>query len=292
MRFDFRDKVVVVTGGAGDIGTAFATLAADRGADVVVVDIDARRASRTAEGLSRPGTSIAGDLIDRAFVDALVETVERRFGRIDVLVNNVGMTSTARFDVRSVESIEHELAVNLVSPLVLTRLAIPLLRGSKDPRVVTTVSLAGIFPQGETPIYAASKFGLRGAMLSIGLDLRAKGIRAGSVLPSAVDTRMLQQEAIDGGNSLQFQNPPQQPADVVRAMVSLLDRPRLEVYPRRGESLLTRVTMLAPNLLPRLLPLFRGKGERGQDRYLHTLERRGLVRRDGGRWDWVEAERV
>lgn len=292
MSFDFRDKVVVVTGGAGDIGTAFATLAASRGADVVVVDIDARRASRTAEGLSRPGTPIAGDLTDRAFVDALVETVEDRFGRIDVLVNNVGMTSTARFDVRSVESIEHELAVNLVSPLVLTRLAIPLLRGSKDPRVVTTVSLAGIFPQGETPIYAASKFGLRGAMLSIGLDLRAKGIRAGSVLPSAVDTRMLQQEAIDGGNSLQFQNPPQQPADVVRAMVSLLDRPRLEVYPRRGESVLTRVTMLAPNLLPRLLPLFRGKGERGQDRYLQTLERRGLVRRDGGRWDWVEAERV
>ena len=292
MSFDFRDKVVVVTGGAGDIGTAFATLAADRGADVVVVDIDARRASRTAQGLSRPGTAIAGDLTDRAFVDALVETVEGRFGRVDVLVNNVGMTSTARFDVRSVESIEHELAVNLLSPLVLTRLAIPLLRGSKDPRVVTTVSLAGIFPQGETPIYAASKFGLRGAMLSIGLDLRAKGIRAGSVLPSAVDTRMLQQEAIDGGNSLQFQHPPQQPADVVRAMVSLLDRPRLEVYPRRGESVLTRVTMLAPNLLPMLLPLFRGKGERGQDRYLHTLERRGLVRRDGGRWDWVEAERV
>jgi short-subunit dehydrogenase len=202
------------------------------------------------------------------------------------------MTSSARFDVRSVESIEHELAVNLVSPLVLTRLAIPLLRGSRDPRVVTTVSLAGIFPQGETPIYAASKFGLRGAMLSIGLDLQAKGIRAGSVLPSAVDTRMLQQEAIDGGNSLQFQNPPQQPADVVRAMVSLLDRPRLEVYPRPGESVLTRVTMFAPNLLPRLLPLFRGKGERGMERYLRTLERRGLIRREGSRWEWAEAERV
>lgn len=292
MSFDFRDKVVVVTGGAGDIGTAFATLAADRGADVVVVDIDARRASRTADGLSRQGTPIAGDLTDRGFVETLVETVLERFGRIDVLVNNVGMTSAERFDDRSVESIERELSVNLLSPLVLTRLAIPLLRASEDPRVVTTVSLAGIFPQGETPIYAASKFGLRGAMLSIGLDLRAKGIRAGSVLPSAVDTRMLQQEAIDGGNSLQFQNPPQQPADVVRAMVSLLDRPRLEVYPRPGESVLTRVTMLVPNLLPRLIPLFRGKGERGQDRYLHALERRGLVRQDGVRWEWAEAEHV
>jgi len=292
VRFDFHDKVIVVTGGAGDIGTAFATLASDRGARVVVVDIDAARAAHVAGGLPRPGTPIAGDLTDRQVVTDLVETVGERFGRIDVLVNNVGMTSAERFDDRSVESIEREMSVNLLSPLVLTRLAIPLLRASQDPRVVTTVSLAGIFPQGETPIYAASKFGLRGAMLSIGLDLRAKGIMAGSVLPSAVDTRMLQQEAIDGGNSLQFQNPPQQPADVVRAMVSLLDRPRLEVYPRLGESVLTRVTMLVPNLLPRLLPLFRGKGERGQERYLHTLERRGLVRRDGAGWDWVEAERV
>ena len=292
MRFDFHDEVVVVTGGAGDIGAAFATVAADRGADVVIVDIDARRAARTAEALSRPGTAIAGDLTDRGFVDDVVETLEARFGRIDVLVNNVGMTSSARFDDRSVESIERELAVNLLSPLVLTRLAIPLLRASKDPRVVTTVSLGGIFPLGETPIYTASKFGLRGAMLAIGLDLRAKGIRAGSVLPSAVDTRMLQQEAVEGGNSLQFQNPPQQPADVVRAMVSLLDRPRLEVYPRPGESVLTRVTMLAPNLLPRLLPLFRGKGERGMERYLRSLEQRGVVRQVGSDWDWAEAERV
>ena len=292
MSFDFRDKVVVVTGGGGDIGAAFAAVAADRGADVVVVDIDARRAARVAEGLPRTGTPIAGDLTDRAFVDELVGTLGSRFGRVDVLVNNVGMTSSERFDERSVESIERELAVNLLSPLVLTRLAIPLLRRSADPRVVTTVSLGGIFPLGETPIYTASKFGLRGAMLAIGLDLRSKGIKAGSVLPSAVDTRMLQEEAVDGGNSLQFQNPPQQPADVVRAMVSLLDRPRLEAYPRPGESVLTRVTMLAPNLLPKLLPLFRGAGERGMERYLRTLEKRGLVRREGSRWEWVEAERV
>jgi NAD(P)-dependent dehydrogenase (short-subunit alcohol dehydrogenase family) len=64
----------------------------------------------------------------------------------------------------------------------------------------------------ETPIYTASKFGLRGAMLAIGLDLSDKGILAGSVLPSATDTRMLRQEAVQGGNTMQFQDPPQQPA--------------------------------------------------------------------------------
>ncbi|WP_367325702.1 SDR family NAD(P)-dependent oxidoreductase [Streptomyces sp. HUAS ZL42] len=287
--FDFHDKVVLVTGGAGGIGSALCRRFATGGARCVVVDIDGDRAKRVALELPGTGhTAIGCDLVDRAQVEHLFDQIAHTHGRLDVLVNNVGMTSAERFDVRSVESIEYEIALNLTSPLVATRLAIPLLQASRDARVVTTVSLGGIFPLGETPIYTASKFGLRGAMLAIGLDLRSKGILAGSVLPSATDTRMLRQEAVDGGNSMQFQDPPQQPADVVAAVVSLLDRPRLEAYPRPGESRLVRLAMLAPNLLPRLFPLFRRRGERGMARYLEELRRRGLTRQVDGRWELVE----
>jgi hypothetical protein len=108
------------------------------------------------------------------------------------------------------------------------------------------------------------------------------------VLPSATDTRMLRQEAVDGGNALQFQDRPQQPADVVAAVVSLLDRPRLEAYPRPGESRLVRLAMLVPNLLPRILPLFRKRGDRGMARYLEDLRQRGLAQRADGRWELVE----
>ncbi|ONI91956.1 oxidoreductase [Saccharothrix sp. ALI-22-I] len=238
-----------------------------------------------------PGAGHAGigcDLLDHADVERLFARVAVDYGRRDVLVDNVGMTSAERFDVRSIDSIRQELDLNLLSPLVTTRLAIPLLRASGDARVITTVSLGGIFPLGETPIYTASKFGLRGAMLAIGLDLEAKGILVGSVLPSATDTRMLRQEAVDGGNAMQFQDKPQQPADVVVAVVSLLDRPRLEAYPLAGESLLVRLAMLAPNLLPKVFPLFRKRGERGMARYLEDLRRRGLARQVGGRWELVE----
>ncbi|MET7573216.1 SDR family NAD(P)-dependent oxidoreductase [Streptomyces sp. NPDC005492] len=287
--YDCTGKVMLVTGGAGGIGSALCRRFAVGGAVCVVVDIDGERAKRVADTL--PGNGHLGlgcDLLDRAGLADLFEQVAVTFGRLDVLVNNVGMTSTERFDVRAVETIEREIDLNMISPLVATRLAIPLLRVAPDPRVITTVSLAGIFPQGETPIYAASKFGLRGAMLSIALDLEGKGIRVGSVLPSATDTAMLRQEAVDGGNSLQFQDPPQQPSDVVAAVVSMLDRPRFEAYPRFGESLLVRFTMLVPNLLPRLLPLFRKRGERGLARYLEDLRRRGLARQVDGRWELVK----
>ncbi|MGW3960684.1 SDR family NAD(P)-dependent oxidoreductase [Amycolatopsis sp. NPDC005003] len=288
MSYPLRGKVILVTGGAGGIGSALCHRFAAGGAVCLVADIDTARAERVTAALPGSGhTGIGCDLLDRAAVERLFDRVSAAHGRLDVLVNNVGMTSAERFDVRSVESIRREIELNLLSPLITTRIAIPLLRAAADPRVVTTVSLGGIFPLGETPIYTASKFGLRGAMLSIALDLRDKGILAGSVLPSATDTPMLRQEAVDGGNALQFQDPPQQPADVVAAALRLLDRPRLEVYPKPSESYLVRLAMLAPNLLPRLIPLFRKKGERGMARYLEELRGRGLARRDGGRWELV-----
>ncbi|ONI91101.1 oxidoreductase [Saccharothrix sp. ALI-22-I] len=291
MNYDFRDKVIAVTGGAGGIGSAMCRRFAFGGARCVVVDIDEIRAVRVAGELPGSGhVGIGCDLMDWGQVERLFQQVDAAFGRLDVLVNNVGMTSTERFDVRDIPSIEREVGLNLVSPLVTTRLAIPLLRGSRDPRVISTVSLAGIFPQAETSVYCASKFGLRGAMLSIGLDLREKGILAGSVLPSATDTPMLRLEAVEGGNSMQFQEPPQQPSDVVSAVVSMLDKPRLEAYARPRESLSARLAMLVPNLLPKILPLFRKRGDRGMARYLEDLERRGLARRTDGRWELV-AER-
>lgn len=279
-RLDLTDKLVVVTGGGGGIGSAFAARAAERGAVLVLVDIREDAARRTADAL--PGglerhRALAADLTDREHVEQLLAAIQKEFGRIDVLVNNAGMTSAERFDERSVESIHLELTVNLYAPLMLTRLAVPLLRAAPDPRVVTTVSLGGIFPLGETPIYTASKFGLRGAMLSIALDLREKGILAGSVLPSATDTRMLRQEALDGGNALQFQDPPQTPDHVAKAMLRVLDERKIEVYPKVSESWLVKTAMLMPNALPRLMPLFRGKGERGMRKYLEDLRRRGLL---------------
>ena len=282
MSFSYRDRVIVVTGGAGDIAGAFIRPAAARGARIAVVDIRGERAAEAARLLPGSGhRDYACDLTDEAEVAALLGRIAADFGRIDVLALTAGMTSAERFDERSVASIRTELEVNLLSPLVLLRLAIPLLRRSRDPRVITIVSLGGIFPLGETPIYTASKFGLRGAMLAIGLDLAQKGIRAGSVLPSATDTRMLRREAVEGGNALQFQDPPQSPAVVARTMMRLLDSPRLEAYPRRSESWLVRIGMLAPNALPRIMRLFRRRGERGMARYLAELERAGYVRREG-----------
>jgi len=281
-RFLYRDKIIVVTGGAGGIGSAFARRAAANGARMVIVDLDEVRGQALVGDLPA-GDGPAEHLFLRADltipeqIAGVLERINDRLGRIDVLVNNTGMTSTERFGDRSLASMERELLVNTLSPLYVTRLALPLLRRSADPRVITTVSLAGIFPQAETPIYCGSKFALRGAMLSIAVDLRPEGIKVGSVLPSATDTRMLHMEAINGGNLLQFQDPLQAPSVVAKTMMSLLDRPRLEAYPKPRESYLVRAVMAVPNSLFFLLPFFEGKGIKGHQDYVAKLIERGDI---------------
>ncbi len=286
MKFDFRNKVFVITGCAGGIGSHLASVVAEKGSLVVGLDLNENKLNKVIKDL--PGENhlaIAFDLTDKSAIKSAIEKIDNKHHRIDVLVNNAAITSAERFDERSVASIETELDINLLSPLILTRLAIDLLNKSSDPRILTTVSLGGIFPLGETPIYTTSKFGLRGAMLGIGLDLKRKGIKVSSILPSATDTPMLHREAIEGGNSLQFMDPPQSTDKVVQSFLKSLDKPKLERYPKPSESWLVRIAMVVPDLLPKLMPLFVGRGNKGHKRYLKELEKRGIIKSVNGKYE-------
>jgi len=289
MAYSYANKVIVITGGAGGIGSHLARDFSAQGARMVLLDISQKRLDTVISELSGSDhLGIALDLTDRKAIADAIAQIQSKYVRIDVLIPNAAITTTDRFDVRSIESIEYELDINLRSPLVIIRSCMDLLKKSADPRIITTVSLGGIFPVGETPLYTISKFGLRGAMLSLSLDLAAKGIKTGSVMPSATDTPMLQREAVEGGNSLQFMDPPQKTADVVKAFKKMLDKPRFEVYPKPSESWLVRIAMLFPSQLPRLMPLFVGKGNRGHKRYLKELETRGIARQVNGVWEFIE----
>jgi NAD(P)-dependent dehydrogenase (short-subunit alcohol dehydrogenase family) len=286
MKFDYFEKVFVITGAAGGIGSHLAKEVASQNAKVVALDINQNKLDQLINAL--PGNdhlTICFDLTDKLEMKKAIDQIASKYGRIDVLVNNAAITSAERFDERSVESIEQELSINLLSPLLFMRLAIDLLKKSRDPRIISTVSLGGIFPLGETPIYTTSKFGLRGAMLSLSLDLEKKGIKVSSILPSATDTAMLHKEAIEGGNTLQFLDPPQTTDDVIKSFKKTLDNPKFERYPKPSESWLVRIVMLVPDLLPKLMPLFIGRGNRGHKKYLKELEKRGTIKLVNGKYE-------
>ncbi|KPB86036.1 3-oxoacyl-[acyl-carrier protein] reductase [Pseudomonas syringae pv. maculicola] len=276
--------VVLITGAAGGIGQAICAQLIRRGMQLILADIDEKQLRVLAESLGEDAFPYVVDLTNQESLAGLMTYIESEFGRLDVLINNAAIAVVEAFDTRSVESISRELNINLVAPLILTRLAIPLLKRSNDARVISTVSLGGVFPMPESPIYCASKFGLRGAMLSIGLDLAEKGIKVGSILPTATDTQMLRKEAIEGGNALQFIAPPQSPDDVARQVLLMLDKPCLERTPKPSESLASSLAMLFPNLLPRTTRLLQKRGEKGMKKYIESLGERGLAHRVEGIW--------
>lgn len=278
-------RVALITGGAGGIGRAICRGLIERGIQCVLADRDQVALDRATAELGPAAAGVEIDLTDFAKLPELLALVQARYGRLDILVNNAAITGTGHFEDRSVDNILGELNINLLSPIVLTRLAFPALQRGGDGRVINTVSLGGIFPLPETGIYSATKFGLRGAMLCLGMDSERHGVRVGNVMPSATETPMLMREAIEGGNTLQFMDPPQQPEDVARQVMRMLDNPCLERYPRASESWTVRLAMLMPNLLPKLIPLFRKKGVRGHARYLESLQRRGLVQVRAGKWE-------
>lgn len=281
-------QIVVITGAAGGIGRQLCKQLIENDPNqliqIIAFDRDVKGLHELTRQLGPRVHGVPVDLTDTTALGNLIEDIRARFGRIDTLINNAAVVMTGPFAERDPALIEFEIRINLIAPLVLTRLSVPLLQQSSRPHVINTVSVAGVFPTPESAIYSASKFGLRGAMLSIALDLKNHGILVSNVMPSATDTDMLRQEAISGGNVLQFMDPPQLPEDVAGLICRVMKNPKMESAPRPSELWLTKLAMLFPNQLPMLLPLFKRQGERGLKRYLNQLETRGLIEREGMGW--------
>jgi NAD(P)-dependent dehydrogenase (short-subunit alcohol dehydrogenase family) len=284
MMTDFTGKVVIVTGGAGDIGQAIGRRLHGLGMKVVVADIDAQNTREFVDSLGRDAYGFVGDLTqDDQMIRLLTET-DAVFGGLDILINNMAITTVGHLHTLTPSQMRREIDINMVGPLILTRLAAPYLMKSGDPRIITTTSIGGIQPLPETPIYAATKFGLRGALLAFGLGEKEHGIKVSCVLPTSTDTFMLRQEVLENGSPLNFVSPPQTAEQVAEEFVKHLYAPKLERYPHLGDSILSRVAMVFPNLMPKILPFFTKKGLKGMAAFRQKLIERGDIIQVNGKW--------
>lgn len=271
---EFAGRVALLTGAAGGIGREIAKRLDDAGLRLVLCDLNQDGLAQLATELKQAPLLIAGDLCQRALLEHIREVIEEKFGHLDILLNNAAVVRTDRFDEYALDHIESDIQINLIAPLLLSRIMIPLLKQAPDPRIINTISLGGVLPMPESPLYSASKFGLRGATLSMAVDFEKKGIKVGGILPSSVDTAQLRHEALTGGSALNFIDPPQSPSHVADEMLHMLLAPRYERYPKISDAILVRLAMLFPNRIGKIINWFEKKGQAGRKRY---LEERGLT---------------
>lgn len=195
-----KDRVAIVTGGAQGIGKAIAEKLSDEGASVVIADINEEGAKAVAEGLSGEGLGIRADVSNPDDVQAMVDATVDRFGRVDVLVNNAGMTRDNLLFRMSEDDWDQVLDVNLKSVFLLTRAVQKHMVDQRAGAVVNLSSRSALGNRGQAN-YAAAKAGIQGLTATLALELGPFGIRVNAVAPGYVATAMTEATAFRVGST-------------------------------------------------------------------------------------------
>jgi 3-oxoacyl-[acyl-carrier protein] reductase len=189
-----NNKVSIITGAAQGIGLATALKFAVEGAIVVVCDrqpagVDAAVTAVQAAGAQALGFAL--DVTDRAAVDAMVAATLQRFGRIDVLVNNAGITKDARLQKMTIEQFDAVIAVNLRGVFHCAQAVADTMVAQGAGVILNASSVVGIYGNFGQTNYAATKFGVIGFTKTWSRELGPKGVRVNAVAPGFVETPIL-----------------------------------------------------------------------------------------------------
>ena len=195
-----ENRVAFVTGAARGIGRRVAMILAEGGYQIAANDLQAPE--QTVEELRSAGAralSVPGDVSDEAAVRGMAEVVIGEFGRIDVLVNNAGISTIVPAEDTTLDDWNRTLAVNLTGPFLMCREfgRVMLERGSGS--IVNVSSVAGLLGVSDRAAYNASKHGLVGLTRTLAAEWGGRGVRVNAVCPGWVKTEMDQEDQGAGG---------------------------------------------------------------------------------------------
>ena len=187
------DRVAVVTGGGGGIGAATSRLFARHGAHVVVADIDAELAHQTAGEITAAGGSalaVVTDVRDATQVTALARSALDRYGRVDVLVNNVGhwLRHPGNFVDTDPQLWDELYRVNLHHVFLVTRAFLPAMIDQHAGAIVNVSSVEGLRGYPEDPIYAAFKAAVIHFTRSLAVQVGRDGVRVNAIGPDVTES--------------------------------------------------------------------------------------------------------
>ena len=189
-----ENKVSLITGAAQGIGLATALKFAAEGAIVIVCDVKQVGVDAAVALCQAAGATAAGfvmDVTDRAMVDAVVAQVKERFGRIDVLVNNAGITQDARLQKMTLEQFERVIDVNLRGVFHCSQAVADGMVAQGSGVILNASSVVGLYGNFGQTNYAATKFGVIGFTKTWSRELGPKGVRVNAVAPGFIATPIL-----------------------------------------------------------------------------------------------------
>lgn len=214
----FKDKVAVITGGAQGIGKAIAEGFAQEGASVIISDIDRSTASQTAEFLSKKyncnSLSVASDVSRLSQTDELVKKTLDKYGKIDVFINNAGITKDNLLMRMSEAEWDAVINVNLKGVFNCIKSVSRVLLKQRSGRIVNIASVVGQMGNAGQANYAASKGGVIALTKTCAREFASRGITVNAVAPGFIKTRMTEGLSDDVKQKLTEQIPLKRLGDV------------------------------------------------------------------------------
>ncbi len=184
-------KTWFITGANRGLGLEIVRAALEAGDQVVAT---ARKPEQVEAGLAYDGDRLLAlplDITDQASIEAAVDAACKRFGRIDVLVNNAGYGQLGVFEQVSVAAIERQFSTNVFGTFAVTRAVLPVMRAQRSGHILTVSSIGGLTGAEGGSIYCATKFALEGWSESLSLELAQFGINTTLIEPGFFRTDFL-----------------------------------------------------------------------------------------------------
>lgn len=222
-----QDRVAIITGGAQGIGYETAAKFAHEGAKIVIWDVIEEKGLAAAAELEKTGCTalfLKVDVTDINSTTAAAATVVEKFGKIDILINNAGITRDSSLMKMTAEQWKQVIDVNLTGVFNCTKAVAPYMVEKKSGRIINTSSIVGLYGNFGQTNYVATKSGIIGMTKVWGRELGRKGITVNAVAPGFIATDMIKTVPESFLKSLEEKTPLGRlgtPADIANAYVFL-----------------------------------------------------------------------
>ena len=206
-KYDFNNRVVLITGGSRGLGLVLARLLAEKGAKLAICARNADEltvARRDLESRGGEVLDVVCDVRNQSEVNQMVETVCNHYGQIDVLINNAGVIQVGPLEVQTQKDFEDAMAVHFWGPFYTMNAVLPQMRERGAGRIVNISSIGGKLPVPHLAPYCASKFALVGLSSAMRVELVKENIFVTTVCPGLMRTGSHVNAVFKGQNEKEF----------------------------------------------------------------------------------------
>ena len=261
----FKEKIIVMTGAAGGIGSATARLFARQGAFLVLTDIAGKELKELGEDLNNAGAEtliVEHDVKDPESWQSLMERVKKEYGKIDVLLNIAGIVQPGATEGVTLDEVQNQVSINLLGTIYGCRAALNVMKKQGFGKIINIASLAGIIPTPGEAVYCATKYAVRGYSLALHAEYHKSPVEITVVCPDSVDTPQLDYELLYDDPVLSFIGEPLKSEKVAKKILKAARKKKPEILIPTGMGLVCRIGMAFPWIFFSLVPLLEKMGRK------------------------------